>query len=511
MRSPAVLIGILVVAAAVRLPGFFSFDGGRISEKVLWYDEAYSALFASLPLPETVRLSGYDTTPTLFAVFLGIWTRAFGDGVAVMALLPYLLAIASIVVVREAGKALGGERVGVAAAALVAIDPLHIRYSTEVRAYSLTFLAAALSALFLIRFLKRGKGVDGALWAAAIVVGLYSHYTFLFVAFIEAAVAFAGVFRTRRLLRLTIGLGAAAVVACIPQLVLFKRWGSLVAGAGATAHFQRGFSHGDLGTPITYLASLAFGERMFYPLTASAASATLAAGLAVGAGMAAIVFRRRSPAAMALAASVAGGIVLMMAFRFIHAPRYFLPFVLPLALLAGLAFRSHSDKRAPWMAAALVAAAIPAAIAARPAPAASFVYYAPAFADAIERQEREGDLVLVDHFTDVLFRRYYDGRSDVALFFPARGRNVADLAERFGSCDFNLISAADGPTLEALTAGRDRVWTVDYLPQRTSVQDPAGIRRSWFEERFRLAGATPYPADAPPGAQQVVLLRYERP
>lgn len=501
---------ILALAALLRLPGFFSFFGG-IGQKVLWYDEAYSTFFASQPLLEVIRLSGYDTTPGLFAVALHFWTMIVGSSSAALAGLPFLISLASIVVVYVLGKELAGRRAGLIAAFLLALSPLHIRYATEVRAYSLEFLLAALSALFMFRIISRPERRYVAYWAIFVVLGLYSHYTFFTVAFIESVMLAVCLRKQTKRLQGVVVAGAAAAFAYLPQLVLFRRWEDLKMSDAASSYFQRGFGHSDFSTVISYFATLALGERRFYALGFGAAAISILVGLAVMLLVLGGSQRKRHAALPAIGASLFAGIAILMALRFIYSPRYYLIFVLPFVLFVGLWLAELRGRRlAQALSALVLITAVPATFGAIPTPATSFTYYGKSFSDRVASEARPGDLVLLDHFSDILFRRYYAGSAEAALFFPKRGANVSDLAERFGSCDYDYISTADEATLESLTAGHDRVWTVDYFPQRTSIQDPAGFKKRWFEAHFRLAETVEYPASAPVGTQKVLLLRYDR-
>lgn len=510
-RAAAAVAFIAAGGALLRLPMFATVVQGTASSKLLWYDEAYAIFIAGRGFLEAFRLSGADTTPGLFVVLLHAWMAVAGDATAALAAFPFLWSVAGIAAAYLLGKELGGVRAGIIAALLVAADPLHVAFATEIRTYSLLFAVAALSLLFLSRYARTGRIADLAAWAAASLAGFYASYTFLLLFIPQAAFAALQARRKPAELR-RLALAAAALAAgYLPQILLYRRWGDFFAAPGApSSFFVRGFGHGGATAFFTYFSSMAFGPSAFYPSTVAGGIASFAVGVAVAAALAWAAARAwKEPRTRLLAACVFGGILLAMAGRFIFAPRYYLAFVAPAAALAAAAI---AGMKRPWaVAAPLVLALAVVSLGADRVPAPdAYKYYGKDFADTIAADAAPGDLVLADHFTDMLFRRYRPGRAEVALFFPKEGKNVTDLAERFRWVDYDLISEADFPTLEALTAGRSRVWTVDYEPQRSSLQDPAGIKRRWLDAHFTLAEAKEFPAGTPDGFQKVVLLLYQR-
>ena len=99
------------------------------------------------------------------------------------AVLSALVGTAAIPVAYGAGAAFCTRRVGVVAAALVAVHPFLVWYAQEARAYSLLVLLGACTVLFLGRAL-RARRVDLAGWAVASSLAIATHY---FAVFLVAA------------------------------------------------------------------------------------------------------------------------------------------------------------------------------------------------------------------------------------------------------------------------------------------------------------------------------------
>lgn len=502
---------ITAVAAVVRLQMLQSVLPDSTVPKTLWYDEAYAVFLAGRGPLEAFLLSGSDTTPALFNVMLSVWVHAFGDGTPALIALPFVLSVLGVWLTWLLGKEAGGAKAGLAAAAIVALVPLHVAYASEIRAYALSFCLSAASFLFLLRHGRTNARADLAAWIVFALAGLYASYAFLLV-FLPQAAYFA--WRSRSASRDRIRLAAVAlafVVGYLPQVLLYRRWSDFFAIDGApSSFFSRGFRHGGFDSFLTYFATLGFGPGAFYPVSVLGSVFVMLGGAAVAVGLAWAAWQSRERReSHLLAAGAFGAVIAAIVIGFVFAPRYYVAALAPAAALAGLGIARAS--RPGFIGAMIVLALLPFGLGAnRPPVADAFKYYGPRFAGVIAAGAEPGDLVLADHFTDMLFRRYPPGGAEVALFFPMRGKNVSDVAERFRWVDYDFMSEADYPTLEALTAGRDRLWVVDYLPQRSAIQDPQGLKRRWIESRFRLVGEEPFPSSAPSNVQRAVLLLYER-
>ena len=116
-----------------------------LDAKGYWQDEATTAILMDDGLWEllTSRIEESEATPPLFYALEWFAAQAFGTGEIGLRLLPALFGTAAIPFAYLAGRELASERTGVAAAALVAVNPLLVWYSQEARAYSLLVLLSA--------------------------------------------------------------------------------------------------------------------------------------------------------------------------------------------------------------------------------------------------------------------------------------------------------------------------------------------------------------------------------
>jgi 4-amino-4-deoxy-L-arabinose transferase-like glycosyltransferase len=94
--------------------------------------------------------------------------------------------VATVPVAYLLGRELLHRRAGIAAAALVAVNPMLLWYSQEGRAYSLFALLCAVSALYFVRALRGGARRDFVAWGVFSGLALATHYFAFFPVAVEA-------------------------------------------------------------------------------------------------------------------------------------------------------------------------------------------------------------------------------------------------------------------------------------------------------------------------------------
>ena len=152
----------------------------------LWVDEAYSIadsqrgfftlLFGNLVDP------GFSVNSALYFGVLNLWSY-LGESEAVLRLLSVIFGVISIVLIYLLGKQLFNIPTALAGAFLIAVNPLHLQHSQEVRGYSLLVLLAIL-VLILVTRVVREEGRGRSLIWAAVVAGLMFHTHYLSIVFI---------------------------------------------------------------------------------------------------------------------------------------------------------------------------------------------------------------------------------------------------------------------------------------------------------------------------------------
>jgi len=256
---------ILVLAATLRLH-----DLDRTS---LWYDEAVSWSQSNGSFVELLRSVAADNYPPLHNILLWVSIPILGDSETALRLPSAVLGIVAVLLMYPIGLTLAGRTAGLLAAALLAVSPFHIWYSTEARMYA---LLAATGLVFLLATLKVLQKPSGR-WLLALAFSgalfLYSHiYALLGIASVGlvcAAAALADLIGNRSLRG---SKAFRAGLALAGGLLLFLPWLLILA--------NRARSVAEEGFWIAY-PDLAFLKGMIFSVTGSLALFWLLVALAL--------------------------------------------------------------------------------------------------------------------------------------------------------------------------------------------------------------------------------------
>ena len=174
------LTAITIIAAGFRFAG--------LGSKSLWLDEAYSQWLArssfssvwhDLSSPQ-VNDSVFALYMSLYYTFLHFWVR-LADSEIWLRLPSALCGLATVPLLYALGSRLFTKRVGLAAAFLLAVQPVHVAYSQEARSYSLCVFLSVAAFYFFIRALHEGARKWWLLYVMTSVLAIYSHLFAVFL------------------------------------------------------------------------------------------------------------------------------------------------------------------------------------------------------------------------------------------------------------------------------------------------------------------------------------------
>jgi len=163
--------GVVLVAAAVRL--------WALGSRAVWFDEAVSLLIARSNWRGVFRAAWDDTHPPLYNMVLMLW-NGWLPGEWNARLLSVLAGTLTVGAVFGLGYRLGGRKAAGFAGLFLALNPLHVWFSQEIRMYALLALFVSLSWLLLLWTLE-GKGTGHwLLYTLATAASLQTHYAAVF-------------------------------------------------------------------------------------------------------------------------------------------------------------------------------------------------------------------------------------------------------------------------------------------------------------------------------------------
>ena len=161
-RPPALLalLGVVVcVAAFLRL--------GGLTAESLWWDEVLTTYSAREPLTRVIdAVRGHENAPPFYFIVMNLWVKGFGMSDLSLRLPSALMGIATVALLWRVGAELFNATVGLTAAALLAVSPIHIAYSQEARMYALLVLLLTANLWAVVRVMRTGS----ARWQVAYVL-----------------------------------------------------------------------------------------------------------------------------------------------------------------------------------------------------------------------------------------------------------------------------------------------------------------------------------------------------
>lgn len=145
-----ILSGILSLAFVFRLISI---------NQSLWLDEAINVLavknFGFFQMLTTYAQA--DFHPPGYFIILWVWTRLFGYSEIAVRAPSIIFSLLTVYLVYLIGKKVFSKNVGLTAALLLAVNPLHIYYSQEARMYALAAFSSAISFFIFIKLVKEEK------------------------------------------------------------------------------------------------------------------------------------------------------------------------------------------------------------------------------------------------------------------------------------------------------------------------------------------------------------------
>ena len=469
-RTSGALLLALLAAFALRVY--------RIDTPSLRGDEAFSVMYARSTPQEMLRsfTSSTEPHPPLSFFLLHYWGQVAGQSEFALRFTSLWFGVLCVVLIYALGRRLWDKRVGLAAAGLLAINPLYIWHAQEARMYAILAALTMASMLLYLLVLSHREWYWWVAYGALTALAVYTHYYAALVIVAQGLYAALHVLlshtaerreRARGLMRLGAGLAVAGAL-YLPWLV--PSLGILGAYHGAAR------SQIPLFEPV-YRCLLVFGQGQTLPRAVSLWLLPLWGALLAGGTLVAWHRSRASAAWMSLYLAVPWSVIFVDSLRrpafderyfMVSTPPYYLFIALSLIALleGGRAARARHALAGLAVAAVLAVSGV----------SLHNHYHDPAYARAPDwralstyfaAQTRPGDVVVLN-YPDPAASYYYD------LPVPWHTLPAAYPVDR----------QATVASLEDLTSTYDRVW---LTPQRWETWDSEGLVEQWLDAHTERA------------------------
>jgi uncharacterized membrane protein len=152
----------------------------HLGSESAWIDEAYSIELAKHSVVEILKGTAADQHPPLYYLLLRLWL-IFGSGVTYARLLSVIIGVINVGQVLHFGKKSAGIAIGLLGGLLVAVSPMHVWYSQEIRMYILLVSLTTASTTALWWALRGNQIYRWILFCLFSTLALYTHYFAAFV------------------------------------------------------------------------------------------------------------------------------------------------------------------------------------------------------------------------------------------------------------------------------------------------------------------------------------------
>lgn len=241
-------------------------------DQSLWLDEAINTL--AVKNNSLFNLVGQyaraDFHPPGWFVVLWSWTKIFGYSEIAVRVPSVIFGFLTIWTTYSFGKKLASERVGIIAALLISINPLHIYYSQEARMYAMAALAVSVNMLLLLKLIK-GEKLNVILLILSNIFIMSSDYLAYFI--FPAQLLFLLIYKKELIKKWLLALGIA-VICGIWWLPVFL--GQLDVGSQVSANLPTwkfivgGFDFKKI--PLTFVkfivGRISLADKLIYAATA---------------------------------------------------------------------------------------------------------------------------------------------------------------------------------------------------------------------------------------------------
>lgn len=272
------------LAGIVALSAFLRFYG--IGMESLWLDEGVSIQIARLDVPGILQEVRVDNNPPLYYLLLHYWIELFGDSETSVRMPSALVGVLAVFAIYGVGSRLLLERpAALLAALLLAVAPVHLRYSQEARTYELMVTLSLLSFYFFVNLCgQEGRNRRGLAAQAGYVLCttlvMYSHVYGLFVVLAQNLYVFAlapfgaegarARWRRPRLTRWVV-LQGALLILYAPGIALLYEW---VSSPGQRGWIREPTARSAYETFVSYAGSPAL--LMLFAALCAVATVSLA-------------------------------------------------------------------------------------------------------------------------------------------------------------------------------------------------------------------------------------------
>lgn len=247
------IITTVLLLAMAGFAIFFSVTIFGVSS--LRLDEAQSLFQTNRDIPGMLYLVGQDVHVPFYHILLHFWLLFLGQDIFTARMLSLVFFVGTIFMTYIVAKyAFHRRSIGLFAALLVTLSPFMNWYGSEARMYTMLAFFTTLHAYIFLQLMRNPAVWKWALWVVVAIIGLHTHYFFVFVLLAEfiACIALRKKFVSVHPIRSIIITGAIAGASLLP-------WILYVYNLGFASNTQPALSEPSAGDLFNTYAQFIFG------------------------------------------------------------------------------------------------------------------------------------------------------------------------------------------------------------------------------------------------------------
>ena len=484
-----------------------------------WFDEVNTIHYVTQPFGRMLQFVLHDIETPAYYVALKGWLALVPENHATSGIFSLLLEIPVLVLLYQLARRLASRAVARFTVAFYWVSYIGIYYSTETRPYPLVLAAALASTIALYELLHHGGNRRWWLcYVASAALGVYTHYSFLFILYAQNVLVawYAGRKRVRLDFRHWVAFQGVIVAACLPLLPAFlDRFGGWANRTAQTWTDMESIQSAGQFLEKTVLAQLlpsnAYSE-MTTIVGAVVALAVISAAVEIRREGHRFHLSRRSLTMAEWFPIVLGAAPLLLLWLSGFALMRYVILAGPMVclLLAVWVVRW----RAWWprllifsgVAAVMVVANVTYAV---HYPQREIRYSWPQVAAALQR-EQPGDgrglIILTDWDAERQFKYYYRGAIPAVRFFPSSLVVDSDAeVSQIRKIGTATIDAGNVEEIAGLVQGHNPIWLV--VGDAAFIYDPDAEAQGWMNGHCFLEYEASFFAPEVPG-WKIYVLRY---
>lgn len=164
------------VSIVAGVSGFLAVSLFTITKSSVWFDEAFGAYLIRFDFWDIARYTAADVHPPLYYWLLKLWSLLFGNSELALRSMSVLFGCITIVIGYLLIRKLFNQKAAMFAMLFMILSPMFIRYSQEMRMYTMVAAIALAATYALIIAVDSKKKMPWIIYGILLGLGMLTHY-----------------------------------------------------------------------------------------------------------------------------------------------------------------------------------------------------------------------------------------------------------------------------------------------------------------------------------------------